>query len=153
MKFNKIILSVLIFAIGFCKCALAEDLPDAVVVSGAWIKAMPASAEYSAAFLTMTNNSENDITLNEVKTNLSKTVVIHEMKMENGAMKMRKINNLVIPKGEAVNLESGGTHIMLIDLIKPLVEGEKADLILVFSDGKEQTVSAIIQKEVYSDEE
>ncbi|MGE0269396.1 MAG: copper chaperone PCu(A)C [Candidatus Omnitrophota bacterium] len=150
---RNLLIITLILSAGICGQVRAEVSYEELTIDNAWIKAMPPSAEYSAAFLTITNTSEEDVTLVEVKSDLADTVEIHLMKTVNGAMTMRPIKELVIPKGETVALEPGGTHIMLIDLIEPLNAGETADLILVFADGMERTVNAVIRKEVHPDDD
>jgi copper(I)-binding protein len=72
----------------------------------------------------------------------AKTVEIHQMSMENGVMKMRALPGLDIPAGGSVELKPGGYHLMLIDLRKPLAEGDAIALTLRFQDaaGKVQTL-------------
>lgn len=152
-RFKNLLMISLVLGGALCGSARAEVSYEELIIDEAWIKAMPPSAEYSAAFLTITNTSEEDVTLVEVKSDLADTVEIHLMKTVNGSMTMRPIKELVIPKGETVALEPGGTHIMLIDLIEPLNAGETADLILVFADGMERTVNAVIRKEMRPDDD
>ena len=46
--------------------------------------------------------------------------------------------------GEAVALEPGGMHIMLMDLQRPMVEGESYTLSVIFADGTEASVEVPI---------
>lgn len=147
-----ILLSVCLLA-GTAGMSRAEVAFEEITVDNAWVKAMPPSAEYSAAFLTITNASEEDLALVEVRSDVAETVEIHEMETIEGVMSMRPTKNLAIPHGESVALEPGGTHIMLIDLVEPLTEGESVDLTLVFANGMERQVSAVIKKMVFDDEE
>ena len=64
------------------------------------------------------------------------------MKMEGGMMKMDAVDKLALPAGKAVELKPGGYHVMLMDLVKPLKEGDTVPLQLTFEDkaGKKQTV-------------
>src|SRR6516162_2744974 len=46
---------------------------------------------------------------------------VHEMAMEKGVAKMRQLKDgLEIKPGQTVELKPGGTHVMLVDLKKPL---------------------------------
>ena len=45
-----------------------------------------------------------------------------------GAMKMQPVDKIVVPAKGKVELKPGGYHIMLLELPKPLVKGEKFDL-------------------------
>jgi copper(I)-binding protein len=61
------------------------------------------------------------------------------------AMTMRELpDGLELPAGEAVNLEPGGYHIMLLQLAEPLVAGETFDLTLNFETAGTQVVTVEI---------
>ena len=50
---------------------------------------------------------------------------VHEMTMDGGVMRMREQKDgVALPAGKPVALAPGGTHIMLMDLQKPLVAGQ-----------------------------
>jgi copper(I)-binding protein len=59
---------------------------------------------------------------------------------------MHQVDSINVPaKGEAI-LKPMGYHIMLIDLQKPIKEGEKINLELKFSDGESVQVVAPVKK-------
>ena len=74
-------------------------------------------------------------------------VEIHEMVMDGSVMKMRAIAGLELPAGKVVDLKPGGYHVMLMDLVQPLNEGDTVPLKLTFEDkaGKKQTVEVKAQ--------
>ena len=55
---------------------------------------------------------------------------MHSMTMENGMMKMRRLESLALPAGQEVVLGAGGDHLMLVGLKKPLKAGEVVPLTL-----------------------
>jgi len=62
---------------------------------------------------------------------------VHEMKMENGVMKMAEVKGgLDLPAGKAVELKPGGYHVMLMDLKVPLENGSTVPVTLIFRDAK-----------------
>ncbi len=69
------------------------------------------------------------------------------MKHEGGVMKMSAVDKLALPAGKAVELKPGGYHVMLMDLVAPLKEGETVPLQLTFEDkaGKKQTLDVKAQ--------
>lgn len=69
-------------------------------------------------------------------------VEIHEMKMEGTTMRMRAIPGLELPAGQAVELKPGGHHVMLMDLKRPLQNGEAVPVSLVIetAGGQRETV-------------
>ena len=55
------------------------------------------------------------------------------MEMTDGIMKMRPVpEGVEIPAGETVNLAPGGYHLMLLELKKPITEGEMVPVTLEF---------------------
>jgi len=54
---------------------------------------------------------------------------------EGGAQRMVRIAELVLPAGATVILEPGGLHVMLIDIVAPLVPGTNVALHLTFANG------------------
>jgi copper(I)-binding protein len=62
-----------------------------------------------------------------------------------GQMTMRPIDSLELPAGEAVTLEPGGYHIMLIDLVAPLETGQEIEVTLTFENAGERTITVPVQ--------
>ena len=58
---------------------------------------------------------------------------VHEMRMNDGIMRMRALaDGLPIPAGGSVELKPGGFHLMFIRLRAPLVAGEAVRATLMF---------------------
>lgn len=55
-------------------------------------------------------------------------------------MTMQPVSAIDVPAGETVVLEPGGYHVMLLELVEPLEEGQTFDLTLVFEEAGEVTV-------------
>ena len=74
---------------------------------------------------------------------------VHSMTMDGGTMRMRALGALDLPAGTPVKLAPGGYHVMLFDLKKPLVVGEKVPLTLLIEEAgkraKKIKVSAIVR--------
>lgn len=49
-----------------------------------------------------------------------------------GMMEMREVDGIDVPAGGTVRLEPGGYHVMLLDLVEPLVEGQTIPITLRF---------------------
>lgn len=61
------------------------------------------------------------------------------------SMTMRPVDSIALPAGEAVALEPGGFHIMLLDLVAPLEVGQRIEVTLTFAEAGEQTVTADVR--------
>lgn len=107
-----------------------ETAKNNVVISNAWVRATHPGQAVGAAYMTLT--SKQDVTLISVESDVSPSVEIHSMSMNNGVMKMRMLDNLSLTANKPHALTPGGFHIMLFDLKKPLTAGEKVNLTLNF---------------------
>lgn len=90
----------------------------------------------SAIFMNIKNASNADVKLVGVHSSVCKSTEIHTHKMENGMMAMVQVEDAVIPKNGETKLVPGGLHIMLMDLNRPIKDGDKVDLELKFSNGE-----------------
>jgi copper(I)-binding protein len=59
-------------------------------------------------------------------------------------MQMRAAPSVDIPAGGRVVFEPGGLHVMLLDLAKPLQEGQRLPLTLIFRHAGSVHVEAVI---------
>lgn len=116
--------------------ASAATTIGALVVDAAWARATPEGAKVGAGYLTIRNTGSALDTLVSVETPAAKRAEIHEMTMTDGVMRMRRLDGGVeIPAGGSVALKPGGTHLMLLDLTGPLVEGQTLTVKLGFKSG------------------
>ncbi len=104
-----------------------------LLIKKAMIRETPPGTSVAAGYLSITNTGTEDDTLIGITTQLTDTVQVHEMKMENNVMKMSEIpSNLVIPKGQTIILEPGGLHLMFMNLSEQLTSGNSEKVTLVF---------------------
>jgi copper(I)-binding protein len=118
---------------------------ETLMVHDAYVRAVPPGTPNSAAFMSIHNAADGDHALVSAASPAAKVVELHTHTMEDGMMKMRRIEKIDLPAGKRVSLEPGGLHVMLIGLTQPLKEGDKVDLTLRFDDGSEQRVSAPVK--------
>lgn len=112
-----------------------------VTVQDPWIRATVPAQKATGAFMQL--RSAKAVRLVEAKTPAAGRVEIHQMEMQGQTMRMHAIDSLALPAGQPVDLASGGYHIMLFDLPRPLKEGEQVPLTLttVGTDGKRESVT------------
>ena len=110
----------------------ACEVNNKVAVIDSWARANAPGQTVGAAYMTFI--SAQDSTFVKAETAIASSVEIHSMKMNNGVMKMRMLNELPLSAGKPEKLAPGGFHLMLFDLKKQLVAGENIDLTLTFKD-------------------
>ena len=115
-----------------------------ITVDKPWIRATAPGQTASGAFMTLVNNSATDYSLVSVSFDGASVVEIHETSMDDGIMRMRKVNQVDIPAYGSAALKPGSFHIMLIGLEEAMKAGTKATLTLTFSDGSQKTVGALV---------
>lgn len=94
--------------------APAAAPPAELVVQQPWTRAVPPNAPVAAGYLTLTNGTQVDDRLLEVRSEAAERVEIHEMVGSgDGTMQMREIEGgLPLPGGISVDLRPGGLHLM-----------------------------------------
>lgn len=121
-----------------------------VVITDAWVRANAPGQTTGAAYMTL--NSLQDSSLVSIASDVAGSVEIHSMTMNDGVMKMRMLDELVLKAGKVEKLAPGGFHLMLFDLKKPLKAGEKATFKLSFKNKANKITYQSIDlpiKEVY----
>ena len=139
MKMTKLsILVALISWIASHNLAMAED--TSVKIDGAWSRASILADRPGAAYMTITNNGDTLTTITSVKSEIAKKAEIHKSETKDGVVSMRPSGSIDINPKEAVVLEPGGLHIMLMKLSKKLNEGDKFFVTLVLDQKTEVKV-------------
>lgn len=121
-------------------------------VSAAWIAEAPPTARHNAAYLVLRNGNRAD-TLLAVETPVAEVVELHEMRMDQGLMRMRQEKTVALAANAELRLAPGGRHLMLINMKRALQTGERIPLILRFRRAGAITVEAEVRPLLAEDEE
>jgi copper(I)-binding protein len=133
-----------------------------IVVNDAWVRPitaqmdssssggmdMSASGDVSGAFMMIENTSglAERLVKASVSADVAETVEIHETTIdENSVMRMRPVDGIDVPANSSVELKPGGYHIMLLNVKKELLPGDKLSLTLTFASGQTVTVEAEVR--------
>ena len=117
-----------------------------VTIENPYARAVPPGQMMSASFMVLNNSEAKDIALISGSSSVAKSVELHNHINENGVMKMRQVDSITVPALGKASLQPGGYHVMLIGLTQDLMEGQKIDLTLKFSDGSSQALTLPVQK-------
>lgn len=137
--------SVVFVTAGAGSAAAHEYTAKSVKVAHPWARATPPGAKVGAAYLEIAAAKQGADTLIGARAEVAGRVEIHTHKHEDGIMKMQQIERLPVAAGQSVVLKPSGDHIMLMDLKKPLVEGDLLPITLVFEKAGEITVEATVE--------
>jgi copper(I)-binding protein len=132
----------------FFTLLLAAALPAfaQVTVSQPWVRATVPQQHATGAFMTLT--SSGGARLVGASSPLAGAVEVHEMKMVDDIMRMRQIDGLPLPAGQAVTLMPGGYHLMLLELKQAMKDGDKVPLTLELEDANHVRSSITVEAPV-----
>ena len=114
--------------------ALCQDVRVGdLIIHDALIRATPPEAPVAGGYLTIINLGSEMDRLIDVSAPFAGKTEIHDMKVENNIMRMRRIEGgIEIPADGSVTLKPGGRHIMFIQLKEQLMHGEQKPVSFVF---------------------
>ncbi|MGY2180982.1 copper chaperone PCu(A)C [Pseudomonas agarici] len=113
---------------------LSLQVSAETLVEDAWVRATVPGQPSTGAFMRITSTEGGKLL--EASSPVAKTVQIHESKMENDIMSMQPVPFVVLPAGNVVSIAPESYHVMLIDLIGQVKEGDSVPLTLVVENAK-----------------
>ena len=119
-----------------------------VDVTNAWVRPTVEGQMGTGAFMTL--RAKEPMRVVGATSAVAGVVEIHEMALQNNVMRMRAIESLALPAGQAVELKPGGYHVMLMDLKRALKRGETVTVELQLETADKRRVTQPIQVEVRS---
>ncbi|WP_273826422.1 copper chaperone PCu(A)C [Pseudomonas asplenii] len=104
------------------------------LVEDAWVRATVPGQPSTGAFMRITSAEGGKLL--EAKSPVARLVQIHESKMQNDIMSMQPVASVELPAGKAVDIAPEGYHIMLMNLVGQVKEGDSVPLTLVVENAK-----------------
>ncbi len=112
-----------------------------VKISASFARATPGPVKNGAVYLSIANTGSGDDRLIGAKSPAARKTELHTHEHKGGVARMRAIEGGVgLSSGQSHEFKPGGDHIMLLGLHKPLKEGEKFPVTLIFENAGEITV-------------
>lgn len=130
---------------GVCLLLLASTVRADLVIDNGFVRGLPPGQANTAAFMTLTNSGEYPVDIIAADSDVSERAEIHAHKHDDGMMRMEKVDKLALSTGASVELKPGGYHLMLINLNKPLKEGEQVKVRFSLSDGSQYAASLVVR--------
>ncbi len=116
-----------------------------VHIQSPWARALPPTSPNGAVYLTLTNHGAHPDKLLGASADIAEHVEVHSHILEDGMMKMRRVESVILPPHEDVLFAPSGHHIMLIGLKQPLVVGDRFPLLLNFEQTEQALVEVMVQ--------
>ncbi|MGO2171687.1 MAG: copper chaperone PCu(A)C [Micrococcaceae bacterium] len=112
-----------------------QEQSSSISIQDAWVKA--AESGMSAAFGVLVNDSGEDIRVVSATSDASPIMELHEtVENADGNMVMReKDGGFVIPANSEYVLQPGANHLMLMDVVDPVLAGSTVSFALELEDG------------------
>ena len=121
----------LLFRVACLGAVLASSAAVAqqkIEVTNAWARASVPGQKVGGVYMDI--RSATPARLLSASSSAAGKVELHNMKIENGVMKMFPVDGIELPAGQSVKLAPGGNHVMLIDLKRELKQGENVPVVL-----------------------
>ena len=106
-----------------------------VSVEQPWSRATPPGAKIGVGFMRLKNAGSAAARVIGASSPVAGRVEMHVTTRDGDVMKMRQVESFDVPAGGAFELKPGGAHLMLMDLRRPLQQGERVPLTLKLESG------------------
>lgn len=118
-----------------------------LVLEDAWVRAMPPSQSMTAAYVSIINETDSAFGIVGATADVARIAEIHTTRNVDGFMQMEQLKGLAIAPGERVDLEPGGTHIMLMGLTFMPAPGDTVNLCLKLLGDREICTVAVTRRQ------
>ena len=132
-------------ALPFAAGDLAAQGTSTITVRDAWVREAGAGRPVTAAFMVLENRGDAVRALVRGAASVGDTLELHEMKREDGMMKMSPVPRIEVPAHGETALRPGGLHLMIFGLKAPLAAGDSVRLTLTLDDGSTLRVMAPVR--------
>jgi copper(I)-binding protein len=116
-----------------------------VEIQEPWSRATPPGAKVAVGYMTIRNRSAVPDRLLGGSSPLAARVEAHTMEMKGDVMRMREAKGFEVPANGSFELKPNGAHLMLVDIKRPLKEGERVPLTLKFEKAGEVKTELSVQ--------
>jgi periplasmic copper chaperone A len=134
-----------VFLLGACGSD-SDAATRPMSVSDAWALATATGQPNGAVYFTITSVTEDTLERVSVSTSIADHTELHQaVTTATGAMSMQEMRSgVALDPGTAVAFTPGGSHVMLVDLVEPLVAGDTFDVTLEFARADSVTLPVAV---------
>jgi copper(I)-binding protein len=154
----KIVAAVLFAVTLFAACG-SDSSATELTFEGVWSRPTPGDATNGVVYFSVTSPIDDEILSVSVPSSIAGKASMHETMLDgiappampgmdmgdgSGEMSMVPLESLPLTADKPVVFEAGGKHIMLTDLVAPLVEGQTFALTFELREAGTQTVNVLV---------
>ena len=140
----RIFVAVAMFSAG---AAFAQDYSvGSISIEHPWSRATVAGIPNGAAYFVLKNSGDAEDRLLSASAPVANKAELHTHLKDGEVMRMRQVDDIVIPAGGSAVLQPGGMHVMLMGLNAPLEQGSSFPLTLVFEKAGSVTIDVTVDR-------
>ncbi|GGA80487.1 transporter [Neiella marina] len=113
-----------------------------IKVEDAYVRAAIPGVPNTAAFLSIVSACQEPVSLVGGQTELANRLELHTHVHQDGMMKMRQVDAIVVPANGAVQLKPGGYHLMMMGIDSAINDKTSIPILLTFSNGQQLSIDA-----------
>ena len=110
-------------------------LTSADVEVKAWARATTPGSSSAAIYGVFKNTGAEVMSFSKINFAGARQAMIHETREEQGVLRMTR-GSVILSPGESYELKPGGTHLMLMGISSPLIEGCRYSFQVVWDNGE-----------------
>lgn len=136
---------VVLLALGGGSGDAHEATAKGVTILHPWARATPGGVTVGAAYLEIKTDARTSDRLVGAKSPVAGRAEIHTHIADGDVMRMQRVESLPLAPAQSRVFGPSGDHVMLLDLKRPLEEGDSIKLTLVFEKAGEIEVEASVE--------
>jgi copper(I)-binding protein len=117
-----------------------------LTVTNAWSRTTPPGVTVGVVYFTLKNDTGKSDRLLKISSPIAAKVQVHRTEIQDGMARMREVAVLHVDANQTVEFAPNGMHVMLMGLKKPLIEGQKFELELLFEVAGPRKVQVVVRK-------
>lgn len=130
-----ILFSLSIFSVNAIEPIVDEDIS----IVDAWVRLPPPVAKNSAAYFSIINQTDKDVTIVDVATTSAEITTMHNTVIKQGMSKMIHLKTLLVPAKSQIDFLPNGKHLMLLNLTEKLSRDKAILVTFSLANGKKIT--------------
>ena len=99
-----------------------------LVVENAWIRAAPPGVGMLAGYATLRNDGDAPVVVIGAESDDFRSASLHQTVTSNGVEHMQALGDVTLAPGQALQLQPGGNHMMLMAPTRELHEGDFVEM-------------------------